>query len=59
MRLITFITTFYLCLMGLQGCATTTANPDDTLLLKPQPIASPAERISAQSGALHTGMSGY
>ena len=58
MRLVTFIATLYLCVIGLQGCATTTPTEDNQLTRAPM-IASPAERISAQSGALHTGMSGY
>jgi len=47
---------FYLCLIGLQGCATTTTSDNN----RPprQIIASPAARISAGSGAMHYGMSG-
>ena len=47
------ITSVYICLIGLQGCATTTDNNTPR-----QVSTSPAERISAGSGAMHTGMSG-
>ena len=56
MRLIMILTSAYLCLIGLQGCATTTT-PDSNMMSRPM-IASPAERISAGSGDMHAGMSG-
>lgn len=54
MRLFMMFTAAYICLAGIQGCSTTT--PDYNM--PRQIIASPAERISADSGEMHGAMSG-